>query len=210
MRWQCLNSIVEVSALCADVEPQARRYTKLRRYQWAGRVQDKNVGAPACRRLSSGSLGGKSSATRRPVSSTFPSNPFVLHPDPSQTFDFLHERPPTDFEGDSNEHTHIGMEECGCVHFTNAAVFVEEKLWEETLRGCRTIKVERGLAGGFHRNLLGNAECNSALRFLQAHVQPFCPAPAGGAQDENLHPPGRAGLLLCPEFLGGAAALPYR
>jgi hypothetical protein len=26
----CLNEIVVVSALCADVEPQARRYTKLR------------------------------------------------------------------------------------------------------------------------------------------------------------------------------------
>jgi len=30
------------------------------------------------------------------------------------------------------------------------------------------------------------------------------------AQDENLHLPGRAELPLCPEFLGGAAAPPYR
>ena len=29
---QCLNSIVVVSALRADVEPEARRYTKYRHY----------------------------------------------------------------------------------------------------------------------------------------------------------------------------------
>jgi hypothetical protein len=30
------------------------------------------------------------------------------------------------------------MEECGCIHFTNAAVFVEKKLWEETLEQGRS------------------------------------------------------------------------
>jgi len=30
------------------------------------------------------------------------------------------------------------------------------------------------------------------------------------AQDKNLHHRGRAELPLCPEFLGGAAAPPYR
>ena len=43
--------------------------------------------------------------------------------------------------------------------------------------GCRTKRLERRLAAGFHRDFLGKAECNSALRFLHAHVQPFCPAP---------------------------------
>jgi hypothetical protein len=31
-----------------------------------------------------------------------------------------------------------------------------------------------------------------------------------GAHDKNLHLPGRAELPLCPKFLGGAAAPPYR
>jgi hypothetical protein len=43
--------------------------------------------------------------------------------------------------------------------------------------GCRTRKLERRLAAGFQRDFWGKAECNSALRFLCAPVQLFCPAP---------------------------------
>jgi hypothetical protein len=53
--WQCLNFIVAVSALCADVEPQARLYTKLRHYPLFKRVD------------SGGSSGSLSSPSAHPT-----------------------------------------------------------------------------------------------------------------------------------------------